>query len=84
MGELCSLDPLPLTVVSSLLNLFAEHLTDKGELERHHDLACEKNTALTHTMTTPDGVDVQIYGKMVKRGSHILPEFSMVKIIQEQ
>ena len=84
MGELCSLDPLPLTVVSSFLNLFAEHLTDKGELERHHDLACEKNTALTNALTTPDGIDVQIYGRMVKRGKRILPEFSIVKIIQEQ
>ena len=54
----------------------------ENELERNHDSACKKNTALTNVFTTPDGVDVQVYGKMVKRGNYILPEFSLVKIIQ--
>lgn len=52
----------------------------ENELERNHDDACEKNTALTDVFTTPDGVDVQVYAHMVKRGSSILPEFSLRKI----
>lgn len=52
----------------------------ENELERNHDCACEKNTALTSVFTTPDGVDVQVYGRMLKRGIYTLPEFSLVKI----
>ena len=54
----------------------------ENELERNHDSACEKNTALTEVFTTPDGVDVQVYAQMVKRGTYIIPEFSLVKSIK--
>lgn len=53
----------------------------ENELERNHDSACERNTALTDVFTTPDGVEVQVYGEMVKRGSYVIPEFSMKKVV---
>lgn len=49
-------------------------------LEENHNLASEKNTALTNAFITPDGVKVQVYGQMTNRGENLCPEFRFVKI----
>lgn len=49
-------------------------------LEENHNLASEKNTALTNAFFTPDGVKVQVYGQMRNRGGNLHPEFRLVKI----
>lgn len=51
--------------------------------EMNHNLAAEKDTALTEPFLTPDGVRVQVYGKMVQRGDELRPEFRMAKVIGE-
>ena len=48
--------------------------------ETNHNNAAKKNTALTKPFHTPDGVLVQVYGTMVKRGDELHPEFRLVKI----
>lgn len=50
----------------------------------NHDEAAKLNTAITETFTTPDGVRVQVFGKMVQRGKKIYPELRMAKIKEEQ
>lgn len=52
----------------------------QNALESNHDKAGSKNTALTHAFYTPDGVKVQVYGEMVKRGDSFYPELRLVKI----
>lgn len=49
-------------------------------LEDNHDIACEKNTALTNAFITPDGVKVEVYGQMRIRGRKLYPEFKLIKI----
>ena len=51
--------------------------------ESNHNLAAEKNTALTEPFITPDGVKVQVFGKMVTRGDELRPEFRIAKIIDD-
>lgn len=51
--------------------------------ELNHNLAAEKNTVLTEPFMTPDGVRVQVFGKMVERGDEFRPEFRMAKVISE-
>lgn len=45
----------------------------------NHDEAAKLNTAITEVFTTPDGVRVQVLGKLVQRGKEIYPELRMVK-----
>ena len=49
--------------------------------EMNHNMAAEKNTAITEAFMTPDGVKVQIYGQMIQRGDLLLPELRIVKVI---
>lgn len=51
--------------------------------EMNHNLAAEKDTALTEPFLTPDGARVQVFGKMVQRGDELRPEFQMAKVIGE-
>ena len=46
----------------------------------NHDEAAKLNTAITEVFTLPDGVRVQVFGKMVQRGKEIYPELRMAKI----
>ena len=50
--------------------------------EMNHNIAANKNTALTEPFLTPDGVLVQVFGKMVQRGDIMHPEFRLVKITE--
>lgn len=52
----------------------------QNAMEANHDMAAHYNTALTNVFTTPDGVRVQVFAKMVKRGKHIIPEFRIARI----
>ena len=52
----------------------------ENALELNHIEAAKLNGALTEPFKTPEGVKVQVYGQMTKRGSMILPEFRLVKI----
>lgn len=49
-------------------------------LETIHNEAAKKESALTEAFMTLDGVKVQIYANMQKRGGTIRPEFKMVRI----
>jgi hypothetical protein len=49
-------------------------------LELNHQEAAKKNGPLTKPFLSPDGIKLQVYGKMVKRGSMIRPEFQLVKV----
>ena len=49
--------------------------------EMNHNEAARKNTALTEPFLTPDGIKVQVFGKMVQRGEEMHPEFRIAKII---
>lgn len=49
--------------------------------EMNHNEAAQKNTTLTEPFLTPDGIMVQVFGKMVQRGEEMHPEFRIVKII---
>ena len=49
--------------------------------ELNHNEAARKNTALPKPFKTPDGVKVQVFGKMVQRGAESHSEFRMAKII---
>ncbi len=51
-------------------------------LEYNHNVAAGKNTALTETFLTPEGIKVQVCGVMQKRGDIVRPEFKIVKIIE--
>lgn len=52
----------------------------QNALELNHIEAAKLNGALTDAFKTPDGVKVQIFGEMVKRGSNTYPAFRIVKI----
>lgn len=52
-------------------------------LEVNHKMAAETNRALTDVFTTPDGVRVQVLGKLIQRGKILNPEFQIAKIIGE-
>ena len=47
--------------------------------EKNHNIAVNKNTALIEPFMTPDGVLVQVFGKMVQRGDKMHREFRLVK-----
>lgn len=49
--------------------------------ELNHNKAAERNNAITEAFDTPDGVKVQVYGRMVERGDIVTPELRMVKVI---
>lgn len=49
-------------------------------LELNHQEAAKKNGPLTKPFLSPDGIKLQVYGNMVKRGSMIHPEFQLVKV----
>lgn len=53
----------------------------QNALESNHDIAGRRKAALTRAFYTPDGVKVQVYGEMVKRGDTFYPELRLVKII---
>ncbi len=55
----------------------------ENALETNHRMAAVKNTALTNVFYTPDGVKIQVYGKLVQRGKELHPEFRIVKIVDE-
>ena len=52
----------------------------ENALELNHIEAAKLNSVLTEPFKTPEGVKVQVYGQMAKRGSMILPEFRLVKV----
>lgn len=52
----------------------------ENALELNHIKAAELNGVLTKPFKTPEGVKVQVYGQMAKRGSMVLPEFRLVKV----
>ena len=52
-------------------------------LELNHDTAAKTGTALTDVFKTPDGLSVQVYGRVVTRGKTLSPEFSIVGIQEE-
>lgn len=64
--------------------LYSAILMNKMEnyQEMNHNIAANKNTALTEPFLTPDGVLVQVYGKMLQRGDELLPEFRLVRITE--
>ena len=64
--------------------LYSAILMNKMEnyQEMNHNIAANKNTALTEPFLTPDGVLVQVFGKMVQRGDIMHPEFRLVKITE--
>lgn len=55
--------------------LYAVILMNKMEnyQEQNHNKAAEKNTAITESFKTPDGVMVQVYGRMIQRGDILSP-----------
>lgn len=65
--------------------LYAAILMNKMEnyQEMSHNRAAEKGTAITEAFLTPDGVKVQVYGRMVQRGDMVNPELHIVKVIEE-
>ena len=52
----------------------------ENALELNHIEAAKLNGALTDEFKTPEGVKVQVFGQMAKRGSQIYPEFRIVKL----
>ncbi len=68
-------------------NLFLRSVILMNKMENalefsHNDIA-KKGTALTEIFKTPDGLDVQVYGRMVTRGKIQFPEFRLVRIKDE-
>lgn len=63
--------------------LYSAILMNKMEnyQELYHNNAAHKNTALTEPFPTPDGIKVQVYGRMIQRGEKLYPEFRIVKVI---
>lgn len=64
------------------LFLYSVTLMNKMQnaIETNHDMAAHHNTALTNEFTTPDGVNVQVFAKMVQRGDRKIPEFNLARI----
>lgn len=52
----------------------------ENALELNHIEAAKLNGALTEPFRTPEGIKVQVYGQMAKRGSMTLPEFRIIKV----
>ena len=52
-------------------------------LERNHDAAAQMQIPLTDVFKTPDGLPVQVYGEMVKRGKILCPEFRLVRVKED-
>lgn len=52
-------------------------------LERNHDAAAQMQTPITDVFKTPDGLPVQVYGEMVKRGKTLCPEFRLVRVKED-
>ena len=67
------------------LFLYSVILMNKMEnvIAFNHDEAAKLNTAITNVFTTPDGLRVQVFGKMVKRGNYLFPTFSMTRILND-
>lgn len=65
------------------LFLYSAILMNKMEnyQEMNHNNAARRESALTSPFFTPDGVKVQVLGKMISRGNEMNPEFRMVRII---
>lgn len=55
----------------------------ENALEANHDAAAKTRGPLTEVFQTPDGLSVRIHGGIVRRGSQLFPEFSIVKINAE-
>jgi len=55
----------------------------ENALEMNHDTAAKIGAALTEVFKTPDGLSVQVYGKMARRGKVLSPEFRLVGIRRE-
>lgn len=55
----------------------------ENAIETNHDIAAKTRTALTEVFQTPDGLSVQVHGRIVKRGSILSSEFSLVRIKDE-
>ncbi|MBO4843955.1 MAG: hypothetical protein J5490_05120 [Bacteroidales bacterium] len=64
--------------------LYSSILMNKMEnyQEMNHNEAARKNTALTEPFLTPDGVKVQVFGRMIQRGEEQYPEFRLARIIE--
>ena len=52
-------------------------------LEMNHDAAAQMQIPLTDVFKTPDGLPVQVYGEMVKRGKILCPEFRLVRVKED-
>ena len=55
----------------------------QNAMESNHDAACMKNTALTEVFKTPEGLDVQVYGKQFEHCGRLFSEFNLVKVSKE-
>ena len=55
----------------------------QNSLELNHDNACKVNNALTHAFKTPEGIDVQVYGREIERGGRLFPKISLVEVSKE-
>lgn len=64
--------------------LYSAILMNKMEnyQEMNHNIAANKNTALTEPFLTPDGVLVQVYGRIMQRGEKLRSEFRLVRITE--
>ena len=62
--------------------LLMNHLGNTIQIQ--HDEAAMHETAITKAFLTPEGVKVQVYGEMVKRGDEYYPEFRIYKIIDQK
>lgn len=47
----------------------------------NHNEAAKKDTTLTESFLTPEGINVQVFGKIVQLDDERRPEFRIVKII---
>lgn len=52
----------------------------ENALELNHNEAAKFNGALTKPFKSPEGITLQVYGQMIKRGTIIRPEFRLVKV----
>lgn len=52
----------------------------ENAMEMNHNSAAKLNGALTKPFKSPEGVKLQVFAQMVKRGSIILPEYRLVKV----
>lgn len=52
-------------------------------LESNHDVLARRQTSLTEVFKTPEGLPVQVYGEVVKRGETLCPEFRLVRVKED-